>query len=43
MALRPTIPRTASLLGRPVMQWGPEWVVGSGVEQFRRSVLGEAG
>jgi hypothetical protein len=31
--------RTAARFGRPVMDWGHDWVVDSGVEQFRRRAL----
>ena len=28
-----------ALFGRPLMQWGHEWVVATGVGQFRRRAL----
>jgi len=31
--------RVAAGVARPVLQWGHEWVVSNGVEQFRRSAL----
>lgn len=33
--------RIASLLGRPVMEWGQRWVVDTGVRQFRREALAD--
>ena len=33
--------RAASLVARPVMDWGHNWVVDTGVRQFRRKALGE--
>ena len=40
MELRAPLLRAASVLGRPVMVWGHDWVVGTGVEQFRAKALG---
>lgn len=31
--------RVAAGMARPVLQWGHEWVVSNGVEQFRRQAL----
>jgi hypothetical protein len=31
--------RRASVIGRPVMQWGHEWVVDTGVQAFRRHAI----
>ena len=31
--------RAAARVGRPVMEWGHDWVVTTGVEQFRRQAL----
>jgi hypothetical protein len=39
MELRSSFLRAASLLGRPLMHWGHEWVVDNGVEAFRREAL----
>ena len=33
--------RRAAVLGRPVLQWGHDWVVRNGVEQFRRTIAAE--
>jgi uncharacterized protein YndB with AHSA1/START domain len=33
--------RAAAAVGRPVMQWGHEWVVNTGIDQFRRTALQE--
>ncbi|HEX4819434.1 MAG TPA: hypothetical protein VFV00_04455 [Acidimicrobiales bacterium] len=33
--------RRAAMLGRPVLQWGHDWVVRSGVEQFRATLAAE--
>ena len=30
--------RRAATLGRPILQWGHDWVVRNGVEQFRRAM-----
>lgn len=35
---RPVL-RTAAIVARPVLQWGHDWVVSSGVEQFRRAAI----
>jgi uncharacterized protein YndB with AHSA1/START domain len=40
MELRRPVLRAAARVGRPVMEWGHDWVVGSGVEQFLRRALG---
>jgi hypothetical protein len=32
--------RAMALVGRPLMQWGHDWIVDSGVRQFRRRALG---
>ncbi len=34
MELRRPVLRAAARVGRPVMEWGHDWVVGTGVEQF---------
>ena len=31
--------RAGAVLGRPLMQWGHEWVVDNGVEAFRREAI----
>jgi uncharacterized protein YndB with AHSA1/START domain len=31
--------RAAARVGRPLMEWGHDWVVSTGVEQFRRQAL----
>jgi uncharacterized protein YndB with AHSA1/START domain len=31
--------RTAGWFGRPIMEWGHNWVVTNGIEQFRRRAL----
>ena len=33
--------RRAAIFGRPVLQWGHDWVVRSGVEQFRATLAAE--
>jgi carbon monoxide dehydrogenase subunit G len=33
--------RAASMVARPLMDWGHNWVVDTGVRQFRRKALGE--
>jgi hypothetical protein len=38
--LRPPALRAAARVGRPVMEWGHDWVVANGVEQFLRRALG---
>ena len=30
--------RRAARVGRPVLQWGHDWVVANGVQQFRRAI-----
>jgi uncharacterized protein YndB with AHSA1/START domain len=37
--LRRPVLRGAARFGRPVMEWGHDWVVTTGVEQFRRRAL----
>ena len=37
---RPAL-RMAAVVGRPVLQWGHDWVVANGVEQFRNAVTAE--
>lgn len=32
--------RMATTLARPLLQWGHDWVVTNGVEQFRRAAIG---
>jgi thiol:disulfide interchange protein len=39
MELRRPVLRTAARFGRPVMEWGHDWVVSTGFEQFCRSAL----
>jgi uncharacterized protein YndB with AHSA1/START domain len=39
MELRRPALRAAARVGRPVMEWGHDWVVGTGVEQFRHRAL----
>jgi uncharacterized protein YndB with AHSA1/START domain len=39
MELRRPVLRAAARVGRPVMEWGHDWVVGTGVEQFLRRAL----
>jgi hypothetical protein len=31
--------RVAARAARPMLQWGHEWVVNNGVEQFRRAAI----
>lgn len=33
--------RMAAVVGRPVLQWGHDWVVANGVDQFRKAVTAE--
>jgi hypothetical protein len=40
MELHRPMLRSAARFGRPVMEWGHDWVVANGVEQFRRRGLG---
>jgi Polyketide cyclase / dehydrase and lipid transport len=40
LQLRRPMLQAAARIGRPVMEWGHDWVVTSGVEQFRRRALG---
>ena len=37
--LRAPLLRRFAVVGRPVMEWGHEWVVTNGVRQFRQRVL----
>ena len=39
MELRRPVLRAAARFGRPVMEWGHDWVVTTGVEQFLRRAL----
>jgi len=39
MELRRPVLRAAARVGRPVMEWGHDWVVANGVEQFLRRAL----
>ena len=39
MELRRPVLRAAARVGRPLMEWGHDWVVGNGVEQFLRRAL----
>jgi hypothetical protein len=39
MELRQPVLRAAARIGRPVMEWGHDWVVTNGVEQFVRRAL----
>lgn len=39
MELQRPVLRMAARLGRPVMEWGHDWVVANGVEQFLRRAL----
>jgi uncharacterized protein YndB with AHSA1/START domain len=39
MELQKPVLRAAARIGRPVMEWGHDWVVGTGFEQFCRSAL----
>lgn len=43
MELRRPVLRAAAVLGRPVMEWGHDWVVSSGVQQFCDRALGVDG
>jgi len=38
---RPVL-RMAASVGRPILQWGHDWVVSNGVEQFRAAIAAEA-
>lgn len=38
--LRRPMLRAVAKVGRPAMEWGHDWVVAQGVDQFRRSALG---
>ncbi len=40
MELRRPLLRAAARFARPVMEWGHDWVVSTGVDQFRRKALG---
>ena len=37
--VRDPVLRAGAVFGRPLMQWGHEWVVANGVSQFRRRAL----
>ena len=39
--LRAPLLRAASVVARPVMEWGHDWIVDNGVRQFRRKALRE--
>lgn len=39
MELRKPLLRRAARVARPVMEWGHDWVVGTGVDQFQRRAL----
>ncbi len=39
MEVRRPLLRMAARVGRPVMEWGHDWVVGNGVDQFRERAL----
>ena len=41
LELRRPMLRMAASVARPVLQWGHDWVVTNGVEQFRRAVHAE--
>jgi hypothetical protein len=41
LALRAPVLHAASRVARPLMEWGHDWVVHTGVRQFRRLALGE--
>lgn len=41
LEVRAPLLRAAALLARPLMNWGHNWVVETGVRQFRRKALGE--
>ena len=40
MELRRPVLVAAALVGRPVLEWGHDWVVANGVEQFLQRALG---
>jgi hypothetical protein len=40
--VRDPVLRAGARLGRPLMEWGHEWVVANGVNQFRRRALPSA-
>lgn len=42
LELRAPLLRAGSVVARPLMEWGHNWVVDTGVRQFRRVALGEA-
>ena len=39
LEMRERLLRTAALLARPVLDWGQQWIVDTGVNQFRRRAL----
>jgi hypothetical protein len=41
LEVRAPLLRAAALVARPLMNWGHNWVVDTGVRQFRREALGE--
>jgi len=41
LEVRRPVLRMAAVVGRPVLQWGHDWVVANGVEQFRNAVTAE--
>lgn len=43
LEVRAPLLRAAALVARPVMNWGHNWVVDTGVRQFRRQALGAPG
>jgi polyketide cyclase/dehydrase/lipid transport protein len=40
MDVRRPLLRAAARVGRPALEWGHDWVVASGIEQFRRALDG---
>lgn len=40
MELRHPVLRQVARVGRPVMEWGHDWVVGTGLDQFHHRALG---
>jgi hypothetical protein len=40
LELRRRLLSTAARLARPVFEWGHDWVVANGVDEFRRKALG---
>ena len=39
LEMRDPLLRTAALVARPVLDWGQQWIVDTGVNQFRRRAL----